>query len=175
MNASELASRLGARRVGRDKWIARCPAHKDRHPSLSIAVGRKVPVVLKCMSQGCETKAILAALDLTWKDVFDEAPIDRKTLRALERQKAMRDAAARADRVLVRDACRGASLWYATAQRLGARMAAFPDENGLPAQFHRALAKARLFEAIADRFDDDHCRGVGVPTGNGNALFQNHL
>jgi hypothetical protein len=42
-------------------WIACCPAHNDRHPSLSIGVGSDDRVLLYCYA-GCEFGAICAAL-----------------------------------------------------------------------------------------------------------------
>jgi hypothetical protein len=75
MKAAEFARLLNAKKVGREKWLARCPAHSpDRQPSLSIAEGRKVPVIIVCRSQGCSTKEILAAMDLTWSSLFDGKP-----------------------------------------------------------------------------------------------------
>ena len=70
MTASELASALHARRTGKGKWVALCPAHGDHTPSLHIAEGRKRPIVLRCMSQGCSTKAILEAIGLSWEAVM---------------------------------------------------------------------------------------------------------
>ncbi len=87
MNASELASLLQARRVGKNRWVAKCPAHvPDRNPSLSIAVGKKSPVVFRCMSQGCPPKAILEAMGLSWKDVLGEASDEVKGRMAEEEQ-----------------------------------------------------------------------------------------
>jgi len=43
-------------------WIARCPAHADDEPSLSIAVGEKVPVVFHCHA-GCDYARIRTALE----------------------------------------------------------------------------------------------------------------
>ena len=74
MQASEFAALLGAKRVGRGKWVARCPAHGDKRPSLSISEGRKHPVVFKCMSQGCTQDEVLRALGLTWRDLLGERP-----------------------------------------------------------------------------------------------------
>lgn len=51
---------------------ARCPAHDDHSPSLSITPGTSQPVVLMCHA-GCETEAILAALGLTWADISQPA------------------------------------------------------------------------------------------------------
>lgn len=52
-------------------WIARCPAHDDANPSLSINEGRDQPVLLKCRA-GCTTEDILRALGLTWADISTE-------------------------------------------------------------------------------------------------------
>ena len=56
-------------------WTARCPAHEDRKPSLSIAVGRK-GVLIHCHA-GCSTQSILSALGLTWQDLFDARAVRR--------------------------------------------------------------------------------------------------
>jgi putative DNA primase/helicase len=57
----------GVRRAGPDSWMARCPAHPDRNPSLSISVkdGR---VLVHCFA-GCAAEAVLEAVGLTWKDL----------------------------------------------------------------------------------------------------------
>lgn len=44
-------------------WTARCPAHDDNSPSLSISEGRDQPVILYCQA-GCDTKAVEAALGI---------------------------------------------------------------------------------------------------------------
>lgn len=74
MTAAEFSSLVGAKRTGRGKWIARCPSHKDKHPSLSIAEGRKHPVVFRCMSAGCTQEEVLRAMGLTWKQLLGERP-----------------------------------------------------------------------------------------------------
>jgi putative DNA primase/helicase len=57
----------GVRRTGPDSWMARCPAHPDRNPSLSVSVkgGR---VLVHCFA-GCAPEAVLEAVGLTWKDL----------------------------------------------------------------------------------------------------------
>jgi len=69
MTAEQLASMLRARKTGRERWVAKCPAHPDRNPSLAIAEGRSA-VLIRCMSAGCSTEAILSALGLRWADLF---------------------------------------------------------------------------------------------------------
>lgn len=55
-----IARGLGGRRCG-SGWIARCPAHEDREPSLSLALGREGRLLARCHA-GCDFAAILAAL-----------------------------------------------------------------------------------------------------------------
>lgn len=50
-------------------YLARCPAHVDRTPSLSIGEGDDGCVLVKCHA-GCELDDILAALDLEARDLF---------------------------------------------------------------------------------------------------------
>lgn len=59
VRAEEIAAALGGRRAGHS-WIARCPAHDDRTPSLSIrdADGK---VLLRCHA-GCEQRDVIAVL-----------------------------------------------------------------------------------------------------------------
>jgi hypothetical protein len=64
---------LNARRTGADKWQARCPAHEDKNPSLSIA-RRDGNWLIHCFG-GCAVENVLHAVGLTWQDVLpDKAP-----------------------------------------------------------------------------------------------------
>ena len=69
MTTSELAAKFDARKCGAG-WKAKCPAHTDRHPSLSITEGEDGGIRLKCFSAGCTTEAIVAAVGLTMADLF---------------------------------------------------------------------------------------------------------
>lgn len=51
-----------------DGYSARCPAHEDSNPSLSVKQGHDQPVVLYCHA-GCDRDAILTELGLTWADI----------------------------------------------------------------------------------------------------------
>jgi putative DNA primase/helicase len=57
------------RRSGAGKWLARCPAHNDENPSLSLREGNDGRVLLKCHA-GCSLDAVLAALGLRKRDLF---------------------------------------------------------------------------------------------------------
>jgi len=60
MSAATIAKALGGRKAG-IAWIARCPAHDDRDPSLSIADGDHGKVLVRCHA-GCEQHRVIAAL-----------------------------------------------------------------------------------------------------------------
>lgn len=73
MTTPELLSRLDAvRSRGTGKWVARCIAHQDNNPSLSVSDGER-GLLLKCWA-GCTLDEITAALGIEIKDLFFDAP-----------------------------------------------------------------------------------------------------
>jgi hypothetical protein len=71
MPLDAILERLSDRKATSNGWQAKCPAHDDRKASLCIHQEQDGKVLLKCQA-GCETKDILAALGLTWNDLFSE-------------------------------------------------------------------------------------------------------
>ena len=61
-----------------DHWMARCPAHADKTPSLSVKQGDEA-IILKCHA-GCPLESVLAAVGLEPKDLFPEReqPVKRE-------------------------------------------------------------------------------------------------
>lgn len=62
-------SKLPTAKPNGDGWLACCPAHDDRSPSLSIKQGDDGRVLMKCFA-GCSHDAIVLAMDLESKDLF---------------------------------------------------------------------------------------------------------
>ena len=60
MLASEIGRALNGRKVG-GCWMARCPVHDDRSPSLSISAGKDGKVLVRCHA-GCDQRDVIAAL-----------------------------------------------------------------------------------------------------------------
>lgn len=138
MIAWRLLDRLdGVSQTGPDQWLARCPAHHDRSPSLSIREGDKM-VLVHCFA-GCETADILGVLGLTWADIDD-----RNGDRAHERHPGQFER----DRVLPMDALRSVAH-----EALIAAIVASDIEQGrdiAPADARRAaLASGRIRAALA--------------------------
>jgi hypothetical protein len=61
LTLEDILARLGGVHRSGDQWTARCPAHDDREPSLSIARGAGGRVLLYCHA-GCSFAEILTAL-----------------------------------------------------------------------------------------------------------------
>jgi hypothetical protein len=70
VTTEELLSRLRGVRRSRNGWIALCPAHEDRNPSLSLRENHGT-TLLHCFS-GCTAEAICAALGIGFRDLFDK-------------------------------------------------------------------------------------------------------
>jgi hypothetical protein len=61
-------------------WEAHCPAHDDKHRSLSVGEGRDGRVLIKCHAgDGCSIETICAALGLETRDLFADTE-RRKTV-----------------------------------------------------------------------------------------------
>jgi len=69
MRMAEIVQAFEAKKVGRS-YMARCPAHADRTPSLSISAGREHETVVHC-NAGCDPLTVLQARGLTYNDLFD--------------------------------------------------------------------------------------------------------
>jgi hypothetical protein len=77
MIANELLSRLdGVKQTGRDRWIARCPAHDDRRPSLAIREADGDRVLVHCFGR-CQVNDVLTAVGLELQDLFPKRPSHR--------------------------------------------------------------------------------------------------
>ena len=77
MTSAEVVSLFpDAKSSGRGTWTARCRAHEDRHPSLSIRAARGKTLV-KCMA-GCSVEAVVDAVGLSVADLFEDDTAARR-------------------------------------------------------------------------------------------------
>lgn len=78
---ARLIDRLeSVRQVAADRWLARCPAHDDKSPSLSIREGDDGRVLIYCFA-GCGAVDVVEALGLGLADLFPERLADYSTKR----------------------------------------------------------------------------------------------
>jgi putative DNA primase/helicase len=70
MNFEAVLERFQARRVGAN-YMARCPAHEDKNPSLSIAE-KNGKVLLHCHA-GCSSEAVCAPMGMDLADLFTDS------------------------------------------------------------------------------------------------------
>jgi len=73
-NALSRLEKVRQRQPG--QWSARCPAHADKGPSLSVRETPEGSVLLHCFA-GCEVAEIVASLGLELSDLFP--PRDKPT------------------------------------------------------------------------------------------------
>ena len=69
MSAAALLSRLdGVKKTGAGRWLARCSAHADKHPSLAIRELDDGRVLVHDFA-GCAVESVLSAVGLTFADL----------------------------------------------------------------------------------------------------------
>lgn len=73
MDVRDILNRLTGVKGGSGQWYARCPAHDDKHQSLSVSIGQDGRVLLNCHA-GCSVENVAAAMGLTVKDLFVDKP-----------------------------------------------------------------------------------------------------
>ncbi len=71
MKIGELLSRLDGVTECAGGWMARCPAHGDSNPSLSVSE-RDGRILVHCHA-GCTAQAVVEALGLGMRDLFEDA------------------------------------------------------------------------------------------------------
>ena len=149
MTAETFAGLLDARRTGRGRWQARCPAHRDDNPSLSIAEGRDGRILVLCRA-GCTTEAVVAAKGLSMRDLFAGPPPSpaqaRDALLQREREE-VRAKTMRLERIRLTDHYH--RLWRAT-DEVGAKLAHTADDapgvDALARLFHQGVEQLRDVE-----------------------------
>jgi hypothetical protein len=66
-----LAKLEGVRESGRNKWVARCPAHADKRPSLVLKEADDGKALMHCFA-GCAVDDIVSAVGLSLADLFPQ-------------------------------------------------------------------------------------------------------
>lgn len=172
MTAEEFARILRAKRTGRGKFVALCPAHETHgkhRPSLSIAEGRKA-VVFKCMSAGCTANEILAAMGLTWKNILGERDVtpemrgrwkDEQKLRDLEHNHGLFLLLQVADKKKRR-------YWEAAERNTGVKIQTLRDKLE-PEQAALRLQRERVYAAI-EKYGWDSLWEKFLSTERGKAI-----
>lgn len=90
MNVDILAMLDGVRETGGDGYVAKCPAHEDRSPSLSVKLCDDGRILLHCFA-GCDVEEVCGALGLKLADLMPDRPLDHRVCRA-RRHMPARDA-----------------------------------------------------------------------------------
>jgi putative DNA primase/helicase len=122
MRAEIIARALGGRKAG-GGWMARCPTHDDREPSLAIRYAHNGKVLV-CCHAGCEQGRVIAAL--RWRGLWDQnghRQIKRSALHAAANERPDRDDARRSKAAL--------AIWRATTPAGGTMVETYLASRGL--------------------------------------------
>ena len=152
MTTHAIARHFRANAKGRGRYVALCPAHPDRSPSLTITEGHAGRTLLRCWA-GCRTEDVLEKLGLSWANICGE-PMTRAQAReaAVERQE--REVREQKERAAERAAFNQIRELHAIADELGSRLATDPEVPGsdaIAALFHQTLDRIRQAEAVVTR------------------------
>jgi hypothetical protein len=81
MSIDKLLSRLKrVRKLGADRWTACCPAHDDRHPSLSIRQTSDGTTLIRCHS-GCGAAEVVRAVGMELSQLFPARRLENHSRR----------------------------------------------------------------------------------------------
>lgn len=76
MSVEAFLSRLEkVKRTGNGTWLACCPAHADKHPSMSVRELEDGRVLVHCFA-GCGVEEILGAAALDFEALFPPKPVE---------------------------------------------------------------------------------------------------
>jgi hypothetical protein len=146
MTALQLAEMLHARPSGRRRWLTRCPAHNDRHPSLTITQGHS-GVLLKDWSHGCTPEQITAALGLQMRDLFAGPPATPQQAAMLAAEREAKAAWQRQQRAISRAARDRVFQLESLVDAIGEKLARSPDDRELERLFHEVCDAFHAAEA----------------------------
>ena len=59
--------------TGTDTWVARCPAHDDKNPSMTVRETDDGMILMHCFA-GCEVAEIAGAMGISLSELFPERP-----------------------------------------------------------------------------------------------------
>lgn len=136
MTAGQVAELLHARRSGPNRWQAKCPAHDDRSPSLSIRETEDGRTLLHCFA-GCGLDAILSASGLAMADLFSGPPPTPAQMKRIARKREAEElAAAQARRERFAKMNRLSKL-ETIRDSLGGKLMRHPEDSELSQLFHR--------------------------------------
>jgi putative DNA primase/helicase len=124
MTAETIAKALGGRKAG-GGWIARCPTHDDRDPSLSIRDADGGKVLVRCHA-GCDQQKVIAALKA--RGIWLGSGRRRGTVIRSQPSPAAKDEPDRDDAERTRTALR---LWGASVPATGTLVETYLRSHGI--------------------------------------------
>jgi putative DNA primase/helicase len=123
LTAEIIGTVLGGRKIGRT-WCARCPAHPDRKPSLSIRDELDGKILVHCFA-GCCQRSVIAALRARglWRTTNIQSRITLPSASAAPRAQMSRENARRREAAL--------AIWRASQPLIGTPVEVYLASRGI--------------------------------------------
>ena len=67
----------GVHRTGHGRYVARCPAHEDRHPSLAVRETEDGALLLHCFA-GCDVGSVVSAVGLDMAALYPKKDVSSR-------------------------------------------------------------------------------------------------
>jgi hypothetical protein len=146
MTIDEFVARLERRKPSGKGWTARCPAHEDRHASLSVSEGDDGRILVHCFA-GCRPEEVVAALGLTMADLHRDTRTTPGDMRATLQHRSANphsstDSTVAGDNVEGTVAPLHADQEGSRARTVGCTLEDYAEAKGLPLDFLRSLGLA---------------------------------
>lgn len=145
MTTAAIANLFNASPTGPGRYQAKCPAHADRTPSLSIRQGDDGRTLIHCHA-GCSTEAVLRAGRLLMSDLFPGPPPSPVLLRHAAEERERREAEARRGRIAHGLACDLVRNLEAVLIALGSQLMQSPEHDDLARLYHATCDKLHAAE-----------------------------
>lgn len=115
-----LSNLNGVRKTGQGRYIAKCPSHEDRSPSLAIKETDDRKILIKCFA-GCTVQEIVSSVGMSLEDLFPESTkiskSERKSFNPYDILECLRDESM-IIAIGANDIALGKSISYSDARRI---------------------------------------------------------
>lgn len=142
MTTRQIVSLFKGKRSSKGKWAARCPAHRDRAPSLIISERPNGSTGVHCFA-GCDLRDVLGSVGLRVSDLFADTKPDREALKLAEKMRRQAEAQRQEQRRIERWKIDNARKWEACRNALGFLLMQNPGDDRLFSLFNHSCNMTR--------------------------------
>jgi hypothetical protein len=146
MTTAQIARVFHARRVSKGKWMAKCPAHREKTASLYITERKDGSTGIHCFGCMGSPSQLLSPVGLSVTDLFAGSRPNKEALREAERQRALEERERRRKKDAIWKTVEIRDHWRKRVEMLARGLMVTPKDDRLSSRFFSALNKARMLD-----------------------------